>query len=239
MEHMPRLGQVLKGVKVEAGKVGKPAHSRLPITPSILRKIKTVWMDRTTESFDNIMLWAASLTTFFYFCRAGETTVPSEDSYNPDSHLSYSDIAVNDAKTPSIVSLRIKQSKTDQERVGTRVVIGKTGDDICPINALLTYLSRRGDKPGPLFQWRDGSPLTKSQFVSKVRSALLAANLPATDFAGHSFRIGAATTAATAGLDDSTIQTLGRWKSSSYLLYVRLEPHHLASVAPRLAKCLI
>ena len=99
------------------------------------------------------MLWAASLTTFFSFYQAGETTVPSEDSYNPNSHLSYSDIAVNDAKTPSIVSLRIKQSRTDQERVGTRVVIGKTGDDICPINALLTYLSRREDKAGPLFQW--------------------------------------------------------------------------------------
>ena len=56
MEHMPRLRQVLKGVKVEAGKAGKPARSRLPITPSILQKIKTVWMDRTTESFDNIML---------------------------------------------------------------------------------------------------------------------------------------------------------------------------------------
>ena len=114
-EHMPRLRQVLKGVKVEAGKAGKPAHSHLPITPSILRKIKRVWMDRTTESFDNIMLWAAPLTTFFSFCRAGETTVPSEDSYNPDAYLSYSDIAVNDAKTPSIVSLRTKQSKTDQE----------------------------------------------------------------------------------------------------------------------------
>ena len=39
-EHMPRLRQVLKGVKVEAGKAGKPARSRLPITPSILRKHK-------------------------------------------------------------------------------------------------------------------------------------------------------------------------------------------------------
>ena len=164
------------------------------------------------------MLWAASLTTFFSFCRAGETTVPSEDSYDPNSHLSYNDIAVNDTKVPFIISLWIKQSKTDQERAGTRVVIGKTGDDICPINALLKYLSRRGDKPGPLFQWQDGSPLTKPQFVSKVRSALLAANLPAMDFAGHSFRIGAATTAATAGLDDYTIQTLGWWKAPQIYL---------------------
>ena len=62
--------------------------------------------------------------------------VPSEDSYNPNSHLPYGDIAVNDAKTSSIISLLIKQSKTDQERVGTRVLIGKTGDEICLINSL-------------------------------------------------------------------------------------------------------
>ena len=239
MDHVPRLRQILKRVKVEAGRAGKSACSRLPITPSILRKIKTVWLGKSVVSFNSIMLWAASLTTFFSFCRSGEITVPSEDQYDPNSHLSYSDVAVNDAKAPSIISLRIKQSKTDQERAGTRVVIGKTGDDICPIDALLKYLSKRGDKSGPLFQWQDGSPLSKSQFVAEVRSALLAANLPARDFAGHSFRIGAATTAATAGLDDSTIQTLGRWKSSSYLLYIRLEPHRLASVASRLAKCSI
>ena len=95
---MARLRQVLKGIKVEAGKAGKPARSRHPITPSILRKIKTVWVGGTSESYDNTILWAASLTTFFSFCQAGETTVPTEDSYDPNSHLSYNNIAVNDAK---------------------------------------------------------------------------------------------------------------------------------------------
>ena len=52
----------------------------------------------------------------------------------------------------------------------------------------------------------DGYPLAKSQFVTKDRSVLLAANLPATDFTGHSFRIGTATTVE---LDDSIVQTLG------------------------------
>lgn len=239
MDHMPRLRQILKGVKVEAGKAGKPARSRLPITPSILRKMKAVWFRRGIDDYNSVMLWAASVTTFFSFCRSGEVTVPKEDSYDAGSHLSYSDIAVNDAKAPSIISLKIKQSKTDQERVGTRVVIGKTDDHLCPVSALLAYLAKRGSNPGPLFQWKDGTPLTKQKFVDEVRSALSAAGLPAKDFAGHSFRIGAATTAATVGLDDSTIQTLGQWKSSSYLLYIQLEPHRLASIAPTLAKASI
>ena len=120
-----------------------------------------------------------------------------------------------------------------------KVVIGRSGNDLCPVSALLLYLARRGNKPGPLFIWKDGSPLSKSKFVTEVRRALSLANLPAASFAGHSFRIGAATTAATAGLEDSTIQTLGRWKSSSYLLYVCLEPCRLISVSATLANCQI
>ena len=57
-------------------------------------------------------------------------------------------------------------------------------------------------------------------FVDSVRSALTKANFPADIFTGHSFCIGAATTAASAGICDSSIQSLGHWKSNAYLLYV-------------------
>ena len=73
-----------------------------------------------------------------------------------------------------------------------------------------------------------------------VRKALLSANLPAHLYGGCSFCIGAATTAAATGIENSTIQTLGRWKSSSYLLYIRLNPCHMASLSrSALAQCAI
>jgi len=78
--------------------------------------------------------------TFFSFCCSEETTVGNDAKYNPNIHLSYSDVAIDDTTTPLIVSLFIKRSKTDQERVGAKVVIGRTGDDLFPVLALLDYL---------------------------------------------------------------------------------------------------
>ena len=136
-----------------------------------------------------------------------------------------------------MISLNIKCSKTDQGRVCCQVILGKTVDDLCPIMALLDYLTRWGDKPGALFQWQDGTPLSKTQFVEAVRQALTAAHHPGQDYAGHSFRNGAATMAAMAGLKDSIIQTLGRWKSVSYQLYIRMYPHQLATLSSSLSTC--
>ena len=174
------------------------------------------------------------LNDIFSFCRSGEVTVESESKYDPNTHLSFSDLTVDSAATPSVISLNIKCSKTNQGRVGC---LGRTGDDLCPVSALLEYLMRRGDRPGALFIWQDGTPLSRTQFVEAVRQALSAAHLPAQDYAGHSFRIGAATTAAMAGLEDSTIQTLGRWRSDSYQLYIRMAPHQLASLSSSLSSC--
>ena len=214
IDQMPRLRQVLKGVKVQEGRSGRTSRPRLPITPMILRKLKNVWLDGP-QSFNNTMLWAASTTTFFAFCRSGEITVESEAKYDPAVHLSYADVAVDNATKPSTISIMMKASKTDQLRKGLKAFIGSTGNDLCPVTAVMSYLAMRGDRPGPLFQWHDQRPLSKTKFVEHVRLALMFANLPAHLYAGHSFRIGAATTAATAGIEDSTIQILGMWQSSS------------------------
>jgi len=44
------------------------------------------------QSYKPVMLWAAATNNFFSFCRSGEITVPSENSYNVDSHLSFEDL---------------------------------------------------------------------------------------------------------------------------------------------------
>ena len=219
---MPQLCQILKGVRISQGQKGRTIRPRLPITPRFLRLMKRVWFPSdTNSSYDNLMLWAASTIAFFGFCHSGEITTPSDNSFEPHIHLSYADVTTDNPKCPSMLSINLKHSKTDQERKGIKIIIGKTGD---AISAMLNFLKVRRSCPGPLFRRKSGTPLSKSRFVDSVRSALTKANLPADVFAGHSFRIGSATTAASAGICDSSIQSLGRWKSSAYLLYTRAEP---------------
>ena len=106
------------------------------------------------------MLWAAAVVTLFTFCRSGETTVADDSGFDPTAHLSFSDVAVDRPVYPLVVYLLIKHSKMDQGREGDKVFIGQTGDDLCPVSALLDYLKLRGGAPGALFRWQDGFPLS-------------------------------------------------------------------------------
>ncbi len=81
---------------------------------------------------------------------------------------------------------------------------------------------------------RTGVSLTREQFVSAVKAALTEADVDSSRYTGHSFRIGAATTAALRGLPDSLIKTLGRWESSAYTVYIRTPRETLCSVASSL-----
>ncbi len=118
---------------------------------------------------------------------------------------------------------------------GVDVFVGRTGDTLCPVTAVMAYVATRGPHPGPFFQFTDHTPLTKPRFVARVRQALSRAGITDTDYSGHSFRIGAATAAARAGIEDSTIQALGRWNSQAFLRYIRMDRDDLARFSRPLA----
>ena len=88
--------------------------------------------------------------------------------------------------------------------------------------------------PGPLFKLPNGVPMTRSYFMGKVREVLSDLGLSARNYAGHSFQVGAAMTAAMVGIEDSLIQTLGRWRSSAYFLYIRIPKDKLQHISCKL-----
>ena len=173
---------------------------------------------------------------FFRVFQSREITVPSVSTFDPAVHLSWGDVAVNDKRNPTVVCFHLKRSKCDQFGRGVDVFIGRSENELCPVTAILSYIARRGDALGAFFHSKDGQPLTKANFITRVQGALQSAGVQFKDYTGHSFRIRAATAASQAGIPDSIIQMLGRWSSMAFLSYLRTPRDQLARVAGPLAR---
>ena len=233
---LPRLQLVKAGVRRERALQGMPQTPRLPITPAILRRLREAWVAVPGPgSYNHTMLWAAASMCFFGFFRSGEITVQSAGAFDPRVHLSWGDVSVDGSVPPSKIRVFLKRSKTDQFGRGVEVFVGATGDALCPVQATVAYSAWRGVSPGPFFRTESGIPLTKAKFVDGIRLALTQAGIATQGYSGHSFRIGAATAAASAGIQDSVIQQLGRWSSSAFLAYIRTPRDALAGHAATLS----
>ena len=236
---LPRLKLVQAGVaraRLTTGSPAPPTRQRLPITVRILSDLLAVWSAPAgdTRAHDFALLRAAVTACFFGFFRSGEITVPSAAAFNERIHLAWGDVARDEEVPPSMVKIHLKQSKCDQFGRGVDVFLGRTGSQVCPVREMLRYVELRGPSPGPFFHFKNGTPLTKTAFTASVREALACLRLEPQAYAGHSFRIGAATAAAHAGIEDSVIQALGRWSSSAFLRYIRTPRDRLASYSRRL-----
>jgi hypothetical protein len=156
-----------------------------------------------------IWLGCMQCACFFRFLWSGEATVPSSSAYDPAAHLSIADVSIDSGTTLTKVLLKIKASKTDPFRKGVTVCLGRTNRDNCPVAAIISYIATCGLSSGPLFRFEYGTPLTRPRLMRELRAALRSEGIDASKYAGHSFRIGAATTAAAVGVEDSLIKILG------------------------------
>ena len=178
------------------------------------------------------MLWAAFTMCFFGFMQPGEIFLGTDGPFDLTRDLTPQDIEIDSIENPQLLRLHLKHSKTDPYTEGSDIFVLRMHDELCPVSALLARLTHReADRRGPLFYFQSGSPLVRSTFVIHFKEALSAAGINPARFAGHSFRIGAATTAAQKGLSDSAIKQLGRWKSSAYQRYIKPSPTTLGTLA--------
>lgn len=96
-----------------------------------------------------------------------------------------------------MVQIHFKKSKCDQFGMGSDIVLGKTGLDLCPVTAILHCSSRQS--VWSILAGLTQHIITKAWFVKRIRNILNNIGLPEQHYAGHSFRIGAAATAALVG----------------------------------------
>lgn len=200
--------------------------TRKPITLDILTKCIST-LRRGYHSINTARtLDAMFILAFFGFLRCSELTITS--SFNPKIHPTISDLSVLDDDT---ISYFIKQSKTDKTKKGHFIYIFNLPAPIQPYQTLSAYLHFRNTPAklpsNPLFVDDSNRPVTRFWFQKHLKSILIQSGIQADHFSSHSFRIGAATTAAQKGLSQHQIQTLGRWSSEAFRSYIRSNRIHI------------
>lgn len=131
-------------------------------------------------------------------------------------------------KTPLLLPLPSKPPETDPYRQGVTVYFGVTDSKLWPTKALLAFIPAIDSASGSPFKFANQQALTRDRVVAK-------AGLNPNIYAGHSFRIGAATVVHLKGIQNYTIMTLTRWKSNAYQRYVRVTQEHLAHISTHIA----
>ena len=226
----PRVRRVLRAVSIAA----PPPSRKLPITHDILIRIRAA----LRPGPDDIVFAAAMSLAFFGCLRAAELCVASPP-FDPECHLRFSDLEFHSSGELRFAAVSVRRSKTDLSNLGFRVYIGCVDSPVCGYCALRRLRARRllqhALPDDPLFSLSCGGALSKSVFIRATKSALSSAGLDPSSFSGHSFRAGAATSGADAGLSDYELQLLGRWSSDAYMRYVRAPPALLARLSFKLA----
>ncbi|CAG2204547.1 unnamed protein product [Mytilus edulis] len=200
-----RLDYVLNSVK----RLQKTKnHIRLPITFEILEKIVNCLRKGFCSKFTDLMLRTACIVAFYGFLRCGEFTVSKASQFDPHINLCIEDVVFHS----DLVVLKLKQSKTDPFRKGINIQLHKLGQLICPYTILLEYIQIRKEfsptnQTDPLFITIDKKPLERQYFITCIKKVLDICGFNSSHYNGHSFRIGAATSAGKAKIEDHLIKT--------------------------------
>ena len=80
----------------------------------------------------------------------------------------------------------------------------------------------RPTEDGPFFVYRNSIRLSYHSYTKNIKMTATRLGFADKFFSTHSLRIGGASALAAAGVRDSTIQLMGRWKSLAFLMYIRL-----------------
>uniref|UniRef100_A0ABM5GF58 Uncharacterized protein isoform X1 n=1 Tax=Pogona vitticeps TaxID=103695 RepID=A0ABM5GF58_9SAUR len=213
-----RIRKMIEGLYKERGRA---MDTRAPISLELLKGIGHQLGTICRDEYEVSLFRAAALVMFFAALRISEVVAGGKGDRSRAA-LQMADVQNEDGA----MRLHIRRSKTDQWGKGAWVTLAPCHDvGLCPVRAMEEYLTKRGAEPGYLFIHRDSSPLTKYQFWKLTEEALRKEGAQGQRFGTHSFRIGAASTAAVLGYQPMDIKRIGRWASKSYRRYIRPLPN--------------
>ena len=204
----------------------------MPITVPDLHRLHHYIISQPISTHDKHLLWAASTLAFFGLLRSSEYTSVYTHQFLPQHTLISSNVGF--AGDYSYMTVHIQSSKTDPFRDGCTIRVGATGNFLCPVSAMYNFIHQSTFISGPLFTYSDGSYLTRNRVALMLRSCFGNCRINT-----HSFRIGGASTMASAGIPDSTIMIMGRWSSNAYQQYLRLSDSLIHRTAQTTSRTLL
>lgn len=199
-----------------AAKLRPSYDQRAPVTKAVLHNLVRSSPHISICYYNDVLTTAMYLLAFHAFLRIGEIAVTS--AAQSIRVLQMSQLSI----TKEQCTIVFQSYKHYQGPPVSLVISAHTDSPFCPVKAMRTYLAVRKNSPGPLFIFPGGTPVTKSFFGDQLKKSLAWAGLSTLSYKGHSFRIGAATTAAMQGVSDEEIQRMGRWKSQAFKKYIRI-----------------
>ena len=204
---------------------------RLAVTTSVLKLIKHELQKKDNWAIARKRLvWSVCLNAFHGSFRVHEILARDGMEFDLSSTLLGKDIKVENwlenEKQIKVLKVWLKTPKEQRKGQGVMVEIFETKSELCPVAAFEKWrkVSKVAmTKTKPAFRLEYGSLYTGKAFNADLK-ALLSKHIDYNKkkILSHSFRAGLATVMAQNGYSDSDIMRIGRWNSSAFLCYVKL-----------------
>lgn len=202
----PQVKEAMKGIRRKLGVMARPKDH---LSPDELARVVAALPDTLRGKRDRALLLMGELGAF----RRSELVA-----------LDVNDVTIRRDSDGEVMSVLVRQSKTDQEGEGLYKTLPALPDKtICPITAYHAWLNAAGIRSGRVFRAIDrwehvrAGGMDGQEVARIVKRAAAAAGLDARRFAGHSLRSGYVTAATLAGANDGDIMEQTGHRSSATL----------------------
>lgn len=221
IQNLPDVTQLYLVKKAMQGyhRMRPSADNRLPVTMHVMTGLVKSLQFTCTSFFERVLIKTMYLLAFHAFLRVGEFTSSNKNMPILQRHhvlelnlaQGYMDLVLENYKHSKgkKYTLRIKCINHEQ--------------DLCPVHAIHAYIELTNNQSGPLFAFMNQDPVSRAYFTKHLNWSLAWAGFDNKFYKGHSFRIGAATHAASRGYNEEEIRLMGRWNSSAFRKYIRVE----------------
>jgi hypothetical protein len=199
------------------------SSSSAAVTIHILHKLFLV-LPLMGDTYQQSLIWAMACIAYAGLLRAGEyctssftTACLSHTPYGLDACLSFTKTSLTPVSIP----------------------LSSRGDFACPVAAVRAYFGVRGayNASTPIFcsHPASSSPVSPAAWNKILKIWCRRAGL-SDRFTAHGFRRGGATDLHRAGVSETMIKALGRWKSSAFMKYIQLDMHVKVAAQRRLLR---